>query len=531
MSLDLDMNKIFECVSGKSIIQNKLESCFRCSYVNDEMFICNKAKKFIVDELVNSVDQGKILKNSLSYYIDKLHYLYKLAVKILNDKKFFRYHKKLKRIVYEEDIFLTDTDDNLLVFIVATLTDDEHEKPFIEVIEDSNYLFNLLVKLTIKFFNKKVTRQNNKDPNFDMRKLSRDWRWLIRCRILEYIKEFPDEKISKIAEKFKVSFKVVKKIFSKYQENINITYDDLKENQRGPQENPFNVISAEYLNELEYCLVEKIPNDFDLDFSSWSGACIQAFLKKEFNLEVSMSYLYYFLARNNITSKFAQRRNSRRNPRKIKEFLQVKYKEIIKLAAAYNAKIVFGDETHVQQGYDKKGYAPRGKRTHLGHNQSCRHTDCSLFTIMGSDGFFRSFMVKGSFTSEKFIECLQILHEENPKTVFFLILDNSHVHDSETVRIWLDSLKEKDENFIFIDFLPKYCPEMNPVEYFNQEFKGYLKSKNLRNSKDVEKAAAAYIDSYNNDNEETRKHVQHFFMGEGCSYSIIQIMDYLISEK
>ena len=91
---------------------------------------------------------------------------------------------------------------------------------------------------------------------------------------------------------------------------------------------------------------------------------------------------------------------------------------------------------------------------------------------MGSDGFFRCFMVKGSFTSEKFIECLETLHEENPQTVFFLILDNSHVHDSETVRIWLDTLKEKDESFIFIDLLPQYCPEINPVEYFNQEFKG-----------------------------------------------------------
>ena len=48
MSLDLDMNKIFECVSGKSIIQHKLESYFKCNYVNGEMFVFNKAKKFIV---------------------------------------------------------------------------------------------------------------------------------------------------------------------------------------------------------------------------------------------------------------------------------------------------------------------------------------------------------------------------------------------------------------------------------------------------------------------------------------------------
>ena len=52
--------------------------------------------------------------------------------------------------------------------------DDEHENPFIEVVEDSDYLFNLLVKLTIKFFNKKTSHQNTEDQNFDMRKMSRD---------------------------------------------------------------------------------------------------------------------------------------------------------------------------------------------------------------------------------------------------------------------------------------------------------------------------------------------------------------------
>lgn len=114
-----------------------------------------RQKNLLLTKLLALLMKKKILKNNLSYYIDKLHYLYKLVIKILNNKKFFRYHRKLKKIIYEESIFLTDTDDNLLSFIVNTLMDDEHENPFIEVVEDSDYLLNLLVKLTIKFFNKK----------------------------------------------------------------------------------------------------------------------------------------------------------------------------------------------------------------------------------------------------------------------------------------------------------------------------------------------------------------------------------------
>ena len=133
-------------------------------------------------------------------------------------------------------------------------------------------------------------------------------------------------------------------------------------------------------------------------------------------------------------------------------------------------------------------------------------------------------MVKGSFTSEKFIECLEILHEKKSQNSFLPYPWQLHVQDSETVGNWFNSLKEKDETFIFIDLLLKYYPEINPGEYFNQEFKG-------KNSKEVEKSITAYISSYDKNDEETRKHMQRFCMGEGCSYSIIQIIDYLTSEK
>ena len=285
-------------------------------------------------------------------------------------------------------------------------------------------LLNIILKISLKHFINKDCLSNKHAITHDLRKLKKDNKWVVRCRMLEYIKESSEITVIAIAHKFHIHYNTARNFYQKYIENPLMTYDDLKEDNRGPEEDPFRIISQQILNELCFCLVEKVPGDFSLDYSSWSGQCIREFLKVRFDINVSMQYLYYFLARNNIVSKFSQRINPKQSKRKKEEFIKKVYPELVSLASKYNSKIVFCDETHVMQGHDQKGYAPIGMRTHVSHNQSCKHTKYSLFTIMSPDGFIRIFKIEGTFTSEKFINCLTELHQENHDTNFLLILDN-----------------------------------------------------------------------------------------------------------
>lgn len=115
---------------------------------------------------------------------------------------------------------------------------------------------------------------------------------------------------------------------------------------------------------------------------------------------------------------------------------------------------------------------------------------------MCADGLFMTFKIEGSFTSEKFIGCLEQLHEKYPKTTFALILDNSHVHKSAIVDEWLNDLWKNGNTFIRLYYLPAYCPELNPVEYFNQEFKAHLRKLKLNYAKEVIDATDKYIEKF-----------------------------------
>ena len=84
---------------------------------------------------------------------------------------------------------------------------------------------------------------------------------------------------------------------------------------------------------------------------------------------------------------------------------------------------------------------------------------------------------------------------------------------------WLaEQAKAQDDTFGF-EWLPPYSPEINPVEFFNQDYKAYLRKKASRNAKDVIMHSEDYFCElyYDRDRKST---IQSFFRGETCSYSM-----------
>lgn len=516
-------------IEASSILHTAIDGYFRTHYTHNNFVLPNNIKNAFKEEFYLYYDGKKILSCGINKSLKRFKAYFEIFRNLICIHRLFSVDND-KNIIYNPELFDDENESCIKYAILKEML--KYGKLFREfdIERECESLFNIITKLSIKFFKTSSSDFESKILSKDMRKFPKDWRWLYRCMILEYIKDHPNITIKGIAKRFGVNFNTVKKINLLYKENPLLSYDDLKEEERGPESSPFNKISQEILFELEECLIEKTPKDYDLPFSTWSAKCIQLFLKKEYNLDIKLKYLYYFLWRNNITSKFAQRRNPKQDLRKKKRFIKETYQQLIILAGQTNSKICFADETHVQQGYDKKGYAPRGKRTHISYSQTCKHTKFSLFTVAGVDGFFQSYNVEGTFTSESFIKCLEDLHIKYPNKKFLLILDNSHVHNSKEVKIWLEKLEQKGDKFVSLHFLPPYCPEINPVEFFNQEYKSFLKGEELRNSKEVVDKTNEYISKFNNANQETKSHIRSFFKAEECSYSIIQVLDYLYSE-
>jgi transposase len=75
-------------------------------------------------------------------------------------------------------------------------------------------------------------------------------------------------------------------------------------------------------------------------------------------------------------------------------------------------------------------------------------------------------VVDGNFNGVVFLRFLNKLVKSFTKKVF-LIADNHPVHFGIKISAWLAVHKQQIEMFP----LPGYSPELNPVEYFNQDLK------------------------------------------------------------
>ena len=182
--------------------------------------------------------------------------------------------------------------------------------------------------------------------------------------------------------------------------------------------------------------------------------------------------------------------------------------------------IIFGDEVHVQQGHGIRSYARKGKRSIIVYHQANKHTDRTVFTVLGLNGFSRIFCLPGPFDSGYIIDCLKKLKSENEGVKFLLILDNAHVHTSSKVKKW-SNRKNGGRGFIRIAWLPEYSPEINPVEYFNNYLKSYLKRFAASSSEEVIDIVYTFIaDFREKDPKEKSELVKKFFNSRDCRFTI-----------
>ncbi len=89
---------------------------------------------------------------------------------------------------------------------------------------------------------------------------------------------------------------------------------------------------------------------------------------------------------------------------------------------------------------------------------------------------------KEKVNSETFIEFIQELIEKFGE--FILIMDNAPWHTSKKVSPFLDELSD----IISIHFLPKYSPDLNPVELYWRVAKSRLANRLFKTKKQFHKA-------------------------------------------
>ena len=298
---------------------------------------------------------------------------------------------------------------------------------------------------------------------------------------------------------------------------LEITSDIFDERKRGRKPNPYLRISQDAYKALLVAL-ETTPDEYNLQYSSWTGLAVQEFFEKFYKTTISLDYIYHFLHAHNIVSKSASRKNYKANPDEIKQFKIELFHKFLE-AIRNGEVIVFLDETHIHQGSRQRGYAVKGKEAFYSNNCSLMHCTGSLVTIIGFN-FIRIFKVYETVKGNTLVELYDTLLKSYPSKKFVVFQDNAKIHHAKVLKTWLKTTGS--DKFIRFEWLPRYSPELNPVELFNNCVKEYIKKTLCKTQNDVMNAATAYINTYQNANglstKEGRDKARQFFKGQHTQF-------------
>ena len=338
-----------------------------------------------------------------------------------------------------------------------------------------------------------------------------------RCRILALIKYNDIFGLGlcqyEIAKQTNSSTGLVSKINTLYSYNNQIDCRDLWWSDLGRKPQKFNRISEDVFNELCELFSTKGPLELNIPFRSWSAKAILYFLKLR-NIDVPLSYIYRFCKKTHLTSKFGTRKNPKQDDSKVLIFTTEGFKRICEVSKNENREIVFIDQCHIQIDHRSKGYSLVNTPTICSYDQSLAHSNYTICTFIGINGFFKSIMIKGAFTSEKLIDCLLTIRRENKNKKFCFIMDNSPVHTSLEACNWYFSNKK----FCSVYYLPPYAPKLNVVEFWNNVFKEELKKSGVITNQEMVEFAEQCINRYNSKSDTESKIIKALFLKKECSY-------------
>ncbi|XP_053683690.1 uncharacterized protein LOC128733873 [Sabethes cyaneus] len=128
------------------------------------------------------------------------------------------------------------------------------------------------------------------------------------------------------------------------------------------------------------------------------------------------------------------------------------------------------------------GYGVKGKKV-IFRGEFNRRPRESYLCFLGQGGLLESYRTEGTFTRQKFFDCVRKFAIQSSKVEFYpgknsvWIMDGARIHCDKNIVLYLRSLG------ILPIFLPAYCPMFNPIEVIFGICKKHLKRNYVENSK------------------------------------------------
>ena len=215
------------------------------------------------------------------------------------------------------------------------------------------------------------------------------------------------------------------------------------------------------------------PADLGIAHALWTRRAVRDLIRKEFDIDLAERTVGLYLQRWGYTSKKPARRSRKQDPDEVEHWLAETYPAIERLAVEQEAEILWTDEVGADADHHPgRGYARQGERATIEVPRP--HIRVNQITAISNEGTVRFMTYKGSLDAAVFLVFLTRLIEGATRKIL-LIADRLQAHKTPEVLAWIEAHRDRIEVF----FLPAYSPEMNPVEYLNNDMKGSVNEAGL----------------------------------------------------
>src|SRR2546423_2735291 len=233
------------------------------------------------------------------------------------------------------------------------------------------------------------------------------------------------------------------------------------------------LLSEQQAQRIKECIDHHSPEELGIPSPLWGRRAVRDLIRKEFGIDLAERTAGAYLGRWGYTAKKPRRHSRQQDPDEVEQWLEETYPAIEEQAEREDAELLWADEVGVDADHQPGcGYARKGE-------PATRETPPPLIRVnqisaISNEGTVRFMTYKGSYNAAVFLLFLGKLIEGATRKIL-LIADQLQAHKTPEVVQWLEAHKDRIEVF----YLPTYSPELNPVEYLNNDMKGEVNKAGL----------------------------------------------------
>jgi transposase len=307
---------------------------------------------------------------------------------------------------------------------------------------------------------------------------------------------------SDLAAVLGVARETVSRWFSAYQAE---GLDGLPGERTGRPLGSGRTLTDEQAAHIQQLIDHNSPQALGIAAPLWSRPAVRDLIKKEYGIDMTVRAVGKYLKRWGYTAKRPRRHAKDQDPEEVRRWLEEDFPGLEARARQEGAEIHFADEAGVAADkHPRYGYARKGQRATMEVPGS--HIRVNVVTTVSNTGevHFRTYG-RQTMNGAQFKKFLEQLLDETDKKIL-LVVDRLSAHDCEEVWDWVDQHGDR----IDMEFLPPHSPELNPVEYLNNDTKGNVHAAGLPNSQgELGERVQGFLDKLANFPEHVRAYFEH----------------------